>query len=99
MAILGGYVARVDGQPAMGALVATTGSLTFVLWMKAARRYQVTVDAEMPSGPRDRAAIYAEESDLAGTPMRGIDFVRQGGEAEIVACASAAAMNNYPNGE
>ncbi len=127
VAVLAGYVARVDGRdvaglgttellpgchvvetpdrwsatgrPAMGALVATTGPLTFVLPMAGGRRYDVKVDAEMPTGPRGAAAIYALESRQDGTPLRRIGFIREGEEGQIVACANSGPMNNYPHGE
>jgi len=127
VAVLAGYVARVDGRdvrglgtvevlpgchvvetperwsaagrPAMGALVATTGPLTFVLHMAGGRRFDVRVDADLPTGPRGGAAIYAQESGQDGAPLRRVGFIREGEEGQIDACASPGGMNNYPHGE
>jgi hypothetical protein len=79
-------------------LVATTGPLTFALWMTAGRRYEVKVEAEMPTGPTGTAFVQTEEMTARGDTVRFIGPVRRGQEAELVTCASSRGVNNYPNG-
>jgi hypothetical protein len=53
-----------------GALVATTGTITFAIPTRPAHRYEIVVEADVPTGPVGPISIRARESDLAGETVR-----------------------------
>ncbi len=53
-----------------GALVATTGTITFAIPTQPAHRYEIVVEGDMPTGPVGPYTIRARESDMAGNTVR-----------------------------
>lgn len=65
-----------------GALVATTGTVTFAIPMGPAHRYEIVVEGDVPTGPVGPYAIRARESDLAGNTVRFWGPARSRNEVE-----------------
>jgi hypothetical protein len=53
-----------------GALIATTGTITFAITTQPAHRYEIVVEGDMPTGPVGPISIRARESDPTGDTVR-----------------------------
>jgi hypothetical protein len=67
-----------------GALIATTGTVTFAITTRPAHRYEIVVEGDVPTGPVGPISIRARESDLTGDTVRFWDPA--GSRSEVEAC-------------
>jgi hypothetical protein len=83
-----------SNEPASGAVLITTGKLTFALPMKAGHHYSVDLEVPFATGPSAPVSIKARERDLSGRITR--IFERATSERDIHSCEDEATADPRP---